>query len=315
MTGAAALALNGAAPAQSAEVTYVSMGTGATNGVYYPVGNAICRIVNKSGAAANLWCSAESTPGSIYNLSKLGEGELECAIVQSDTQHEAYNGRGTFAGTPKPWLRSIASLHPELMTIIARPGLAADGLEALKRKRLNAGPIGSGSHSTWSALEQGSGWKLYERAILSEMKADLALTALCADQLDAEIFLVGHPSAVVRKHLQACESEIVPVAGPMIDMLLSTLPYYKRGVIAAGAYGLKADVPTFGVRATLVTSAKLNDQVAYTVARNLIGNIDELRAAHPALASLDRAQMAREALTAPLHPGAERAYREAGLIG
>ena len=134
-------------------------------------------------------------------------------MVQSDTASDAFAGRGPFAGRPQPSLRSVASLHPELITIVARAGAGIESLDDLRRKRLNTGVLGSGSRTTWSAVEDAAGWTAADRPVLSELKPDVALTALCKDQLDAVLLLVGHPSAVVRKSLDACDTRIVPVAG------------------------------------------------------------------------------------------------------
>jgi uncharacterized protein len=114
---ASVLAL-GTAGAQ--EVTYVSIGTGQASGVYYPVGREVCRILNEAAAGDAIHCGPEATPGSIYNLQKLRERELDFAIVQSDNQFDAYRGLGAFAGKPAPWLRSVAALHPELMAVLVR---------------------------------------------------------------------------------------------------------------------------------------------------------------------------------------------------
>jgi TRAP transporter TAXI family solute receptor len=300
--------------ARAEEMNLLSLGTAAMSGVYYPVGRAICRIFNRQSGGPALRCSAESTPGSIYNLLKLDEGELDLALVQSDTQFQAYMGQGHWAGRPDRDLRSIASLHPELLTIVATEGSGVATVQDLKGKRLNPGALGSGGRATWGALEQASGWTAADRPILSELKPEVGLSALCGDQLDATVLLVGHPSPMVRRHLEACATRLVPVEGAMVDTLLSSRPYYRRGAIAASSYDLPADVPSFGVSATLVTSSRLGMDVGYAMAKALVTGIDELRRSHPSLAGLDPKQMVSDGLTAPLHPGAEKAYRELKLI-
>ncbi len=320
LAGAAACALiaigalaTSPAPAAAQDMTYLSLGTGAVNGVYYPVGRAICRLFNRSAAPLTARCGVESTPGAVYNLTKLREGELEFAMVQSDTASDAFAGRGPFAGRPQPSLRSVASLHPELITIVARAGAGIESLDDLRRKRLNTGVLGSGSRTTWSAVEDAAGWTPADRPVLSELKPDVALTALCKDQLDAILLLVGHPSAVVRKSLDACDTRIVPVAGAAIDRLAAAVPHFQTGLIPATAYGLPADLPSFGVRAVLVTPAGTADDIVYAMTRAILRNVDDLRRSHPALAGLTPQQMMKDAIVAPLHPGALRAYRELGL--
>ncbi|MCX7341994.1 MAG: TAXI family TRAP transporter solute-binding subunit [Hyphomicrobiales bacterium] len=320
LAGAAACALlvigaltASARPSAAQDMTYLSLGTGAVNGVYFPAGRAICRLFNRTAAPLTARCGVESTPGSVYNMTKLRQSELEFAMVQSDTASDAFAGRGPFAGRPEPSLRSVASLHPELITIVARAGSGIGSLDDLRLKRLNTGVLGSGSRTTWSALEDAAGWSVVDRPVLSELKPDVALTALCNDQLDAVLLLVGHPSAVVRRSLDACDTRIVPVAGAAIDRLAAAVPHFQTGTIPATAYGLPAELPSFGVRAVLVTTAGMGDDIVYAMTRAILRNIDDLRHSHPALAGLTPQQMMKDAIVAPLHPGALRAYRELGL--
>jgi TRAP transporter TAXI family solute receptor len=303
-----------ARPVRAQSMTLLSLGTAAMSGVYYPVGRAICRLFNRQAGGPALRCSAESTPGSIYNLLELESGELELALVQSDTQFQAYTGQGPWLGRPFRNLRSIASLHPELLTIITSYASGVRDSDGLKGKRVNPGALGSGSRATWTAFEDATGWSAAERPALTELKPEIGLTALCSGQLDATVLLVGHPSPFVKKHLDSCPSRILPIEGSLVDKLVGSKHYFRRGVIAGADYGLPDDVPSFGVSATLVTTSTLSTDVAYAMAKALVTGIDELRKAHPSLARLDPKQMVGEDLTAPLHPGAEKAYRDLKLI-
>jgi TRAP transporter TAXI family solute receptor len=311
LLAAAAFAL-GTAGAQ--EVTYLSIGTGQATGVYYPVGREVCRILNEAAAGDAIRCGPEATPGSIYNLQKLHERELDFAIVQSDTQFDASRGLGAFAGKPASWLRSVAALHPELMAVLVRQDSGIQSLSDLKGKRVNAGVRGSGSRSTWDAFEAAARWSPEERGTITELKPDVAQTALCANRIDASLLLVGHPSGAVARQLAACPTRLLPIQGPEVDKVVQGAPQFRPGEIPATAYGLEAAVPSFGVRATLVTTASMGDDVVYRLTKALLDDLDQLRKAHPALAGLMPATMAKEGLTAPLHPGAARAYREAGVL-
>jgi hypothetical protein len=302
------------APAGAQEVTYVSIGTGQATGVYYPVGREVCRILNEAASGDGIHCGPEATPGSIYNLQKLRERELDFAIVQSDNQFDAYRGLGAFAGKPAPWLRSVAALHPELMAVLVRQDSGIGSLDDLKGKRINAGVRGSGSRSTWDAFEAAARWSAEERGTITELKPDVAQTALCANRIDASLLLVGHPSGAVARQLAACPTKLLPLQGAEVDKVVQGAPQFRPGAIPASAYGLEGAVPSFGVRATLVTTASMGDDLVYRLAKSLLEDLDQLRKAHPALADLTAATMAREGLTAPLHPGAARAYREAGIL-
>jgi len=309
---AAALSLTAALQAQAAEKPrFISLGAGAASGVYYPVGRAICRIVNRV-AAATARCSVESTPGSVYNAARIFSGELDFALVQSDTQFNSYGGHGIWTGKAVTGMRSVMSLHPELLTILAREG-AALRLDGLKRGRINVGAAGSGARSAWRALEEATGWPAEDRVKPSELKADMALSGVCRGDLEATLLLVGHPSAMVREHIAACPLVLVPVEGAAADALVTAKPFYRRGLIPAGIYGNPLPVPSIGVSALLVTDAKTDPELVRTLVLAVFANLEELRAAHPALAGLVPAAMAGDAMTAPLHPGAEKAYRELGL--
>ena len=312
-TTIAALALGISATTAAAQITFVSVGTGAISGLYYPVARALCDLVNRGRHAHGVRCSAEPTSGSVFNVEGLQAGDLDLALVQSDVQYAAYQGRGQWQGVPYPGLRSILSLYPELVTVLARSDARVGAVENLKNKRVDIGRTGSGAHATWEAIEAALGWTRADLKLAVELKPDSARSALCANQIDASVQIVGHPSAWLAQNLDECDLALVSVAGPAIAALVAGRPYYRLGEIPAGAYGGNAATPTFGVSATLVASAELPDEVAYVFARSAIEGVDQLRRVRPALARLDPKEMVRASLTAPLHPGAERAYRELGL--
>ena len=309
---AAMLALG--ATAAAAETSFVSVGTGAMSGLYYPVGRALCDLVNQGRRDHGVRCSAEPTIGSVFNVDQLQAGELDLALVQSDVQYAAYDGRGHWQGAPYSGLRSVLSLYPELVTILARRDAQVGDVEALKGKRVDIGRAGSGAQATWEAIEAALGWTRADLKLAAELKPDSAGAALCANEVDASVQLVGHPSAWLAQRLDQCDLALVSVAGPAIAELVAGRPYFRPGEIPAGIYGGNAATPTFGVSATLVTSTNLPEAAAYAIAKSAIEGIDQLRSRRPALAQLEPREMIRLALTAPLHPGAERAYRELGLL-
>jgi hypothetical protein len=292
---------------------YVSLGTGPISGLYYPTGQAICDIVNKAGSAGPLRCSIEATPGSVYNIEALRSGEEEFALVQSDVQFLASHGEGRWAGAPDGKLRAVMSLYPELLTLIARPdaGLASAG--ELAGKRVNIGAPGSGTRATWDVLKAALGISEKDLAETSELKPEAAAERLCANTLDASLLIVGHPSKLVESEIKACRLTLVPIDGAKIDALVTEKPYYVKGLIPGADYGLPADTPTFGGLTTLVTTADVPDDVVYALTMAIMQNLDKLRH-QPVLAGLDPQKMVTQSLTAPLHPGAERAFRELGLL-
>jgi uncharacterized protein len=302
------------APVRAEDEVFVSLGTGELNGIYYPIGKAICQIVNRDLRNSGVRCSPETTPGSVYNIGAVRSGELEFAIVQSDVQFAAYNGKGAWMGHPFRGLRSVVSLYPELVTVIAHANSHIRDLAGLAGRRVNIGSRGSGTRATWDAIEAELSWRNGQRVHPVELRADATTAALCSGAIDANLLIVGHPSPLVTAQEAACAVNFVAIAGPAIDKLVRDHPYYQRGTIGGAANGIAAEVPTFGVRATLVTSASVDARVVAVIAKELLIHLAELRALHPALAGLTTSEMTKDGLTAPLHPGAAQVYRELELL-
>ena len=299
-----------------AQGTFVSIGTGGVTGVYYPTGGAICRMMSKTRAEHGIRCAVESTGGSVYNVNAVRAGELEFGVAQSDVQFKAFNGEGSFAEQgANPDLRSVFSIHPEPFTVVARADAGVADFADLKGKRVNVGNPGSGQRDTMEVLMAALGWTMGDFALSSELQAAEQSQALCDNNIDAMVYTVGHPSGSIQEATTACDSVLVNVAGPEVDKLIEEHPYYRKATIPGGMYrGTDSDVTTFGVGATLVTSASVPDEVVYQLVKAVFSDIDQFRGLHPAFANLDPKEMANDGLSAPLHPGAEKYFREAGLI-
>ena len=313
MAGAALAAMM--APAAMAE-EFITIGTGGVTGVYYPTGGAICRLVNQGRKEHGIRCSVESTGGSIYNIKTIRAGELEFGVAQSDWQHHAYHGTSKFAEDgPFEKLRAVFSVHPEPFTVVARADSGIKSFEDLKGKRVNIGNPGSGQRGTMDVVLDAMGWSLDDFALAAELKAAEQSAALCDNQIDAMIYTVGHPSGSIQEATTACDSVLVNVTGPAIDKLIAENAYYRKATIPGGMYrGTDEDVTTFGVGATFVTSADVSEEAVYTVVKAVFDNFDDFRGLHPAFANLDPKEMATAGLSAPLHPGAAKYYKEKGLI-
>jgi len=311
---AAAVALAGGMA--HAQQTFMSIGTGGVTGVYYPAGGAICRLVNSGRSDHGIRCGVESTGGSIFNINAVRSGELEFGVAQSDWQFHAYNGTSQFAETGAfEDLRAVFSLHPEPFTVVARADAGITNFEDLRGKRVNIGNPGSGQRGTMDVVMEALGWTLDDFAVASELPPAEQAAALCDNNIDAMIYTVGHPSGAIQEATTACDAVLVNVTGEAIEALVAENPYYRVATIPGGMYrGSDADVTTFGVGATFVTSADVSEEVVYQTVRAVFENIDQFRALHPALAILDPAQMVADGNSAPLHDGAIRYYTEAGLM-
>lgn len=295
---------------------YFTIGTGSVIGVYYPTGVAICSMVNKERVSHDIHCAVEITGGSIYNLNAIEAGEIEMGVVQSDTQYQAFKGLQSFAEQgPSRDLRSLFSLHAEAFTVVARADSGIKTFDDLKGKRVNIGNPGSGQRETMEVVMAKKGWSVDDFSLATELKAAEQSTALCTNKIDAIIYTVGHPNGSIREATDQCDSVLVDVKGTDIDALVAQNTYYRKAVIPAGTYrGNDNDIHTFGVSATFVTSARVADEVAYTVVKAVFENFDEFKKQHPAFAHLEKKQMLTNSLSAPLHPGAVRYYKEAGLM-
>ncbi len=299
-----------------ADQTFVTIGTGGVTGVYYPTGGAICRLVNKGKKEHMIRCSVESTGGSVYNLNAIAGGELDMGVVQSDAQFQAYNGTGKFeADGANKEFRAIFSVHPEPFNVVARADAGIKEFQDLKGKRVNIGNPGSGQRNTLEAVLPKFGWTKDDFKLASELKAAEQSSALCDNKVDAIVYVVGVPNGSIKEATTACDANMVNVQGKEIDEIIADNPYYSAVSIPGGTYrGTDADTKTFGVRATFVSSTKTSEEVIYQVVKAVFENFDDFKKLHPAFANLKKEEMIKDGLSAPLHDGAIKYYKEAGLL-
>ncbi|WP_321365842.1 TAXI family TRAP transporter solute-binding subunit [uncultured Desulfuromusa sp.] len=302
--------------AEAVENQFVTIGTGGVTGVYYPTGGAICRLVNKTRKEHGIRCSVESTGGSVYNLNTIAAGELDMGVAQSDWQYHAYHGTSKFADQgPNKDLRAVFSVHPEPFTVVARKDSGIKNFVDLKGKRVNIGNPGSGQRGTIEVVMDAYGWTMDDFKLASELKSSEQAAALCDNKVDAMVFVVGHPSGSIKEATTSCDSVLVNVSGPKIDKIIADNSYYRTATIPGGMYrGTDEDTKTFGVGATFVSSAKVPEDVIYNVVKAVFENFEDFQKLHPAFANLKKEEMIKDGLSAPLHAGAIKYYKEAGLM-
>ena len=313
---AAALAATLAGAPAFAQQKFVTIGTGGVTGVYYAAGGAICRLVNKDRAKHGIRCSVESTGGSVFNVNTIKAGELDLGFSQSDVQFNATKGLGQFkeAGA---WAdqRAVFSVHPEPFTVVARKEANIKTFADFKGKRFNVGNPGSGTRASLEELLAAMAWKLTDFSLASELKADEHGPALCDGKIDGFFYGVGHPSANIQDPTTSCGAKLVSLTGPAIDKLIADKPYYAKAVIPAGLYPNNPEATTtYGVLATVVASAKTPPETVYQVVKAVFDNFEEFKKLHPALANLSPQNMVKDGLSAPLHEGAARYYKEKGWL-
>ena len=315
-TLAAAAIAGFAASASAADQRFVSIGTGGVTGVYYPTGGAICRLMNKTRKEHGIRCSVESTGGSVYNINTVRAGELEFGVAQSDWQFHAYNGTSKFKDAVKfENLRAVFSVHPEPFTLIGKAGGGVKKFEDIKGKRVNVGNPGSGQRATMEVVMGASGIAMSDLALAAELKGSEMAQALCDGKIDVMMYTVGHPAAAITEAATTCDIEMIPVDGPAIDKLVADNPFYRKATVPGGLYkGNADDTPTFGVGATFISSADVPEDVVYTLVKAVFDNFDDFKKLHPAFANLKEAEMIKDGLSAPLHDGAVKYYKERGWM-
>lgn len=296
------------------EERFITIGTGGQTGVYYVVGQSVCRLVNRL-EDANIKCNAPSTGGSVANVNGIKSGQLDMGVVQSDVQYQAYNGTGNFEGDAYEDLRAVFRVHGEPLTLLARADSGIESLDDLEGKRVNIGNPGSGQRNTMEVVMEAKGWTEDTFALASQLDAAEQAAALADNNVDAMVYVVGHPNGSIQEATTTVDARLIPLTGEAIDGIVEEFPYYSKSVIPGGLYkGNDDDVETFGVAATFVTTAQADEDIVYQTVKAIFDNFDRFKRLHPAFEGLDPEEMVSSGLSAPLHDGAARYYREQGWI-
>ena len=297
---------------------YVTIGTGGVTGIYYPTGGAISRMINQKSDDYAIKATVESTSGSVFNVNAVLTGDLEFGVAQSDRQYQAYNGLAEWSEAgPQTDLRSVFAIHPESITLVASEPSEVRAAADLRGKRVNLGNPGSGQLQNSRDVLAALG--IDEDDIAPEhVKAMEAPGLLQDERLDAFFYTVGHPNGNIKEATSGrIKVRIVPIRGPEAERLLEQYPYYAKSIIPREFYPYALnteDIETVGVKATFVTSRQVSEDIVYAVTREVFENLDEFKTLHPAYQVLTEESML-EGLSAPIHRGALKYYRESGLIG
>jgi len=299
-----------------AATKYISIGTGAITGVYYPAGGAICRLMNRGRKEHGIRCSVESTGGSVSNLNAIRNGSMDFGIVQSDWQNHAYLGTGFFADQ-KPFkeLRSVFSLYTETFTIAVLEKSDIKKLDDIVGKKVNFGPQGSGMYATMEVLMKVKGWTKQSFSNVTYLQPSEQPKALCDEKIDVMIYASGNPNGVIQEATQSCKVRIISIDRETIDRLIKDKTFYVKSSIPGGMYaGNPNAIDTFGIKAGIVVSEKADEEVVYNITKSVFENFDNFKTLHPVFSSLKKEDMVKVGNTAPIHPGALRYFKEAKLI-
>ena len=309
----AGTALSGTA---QAEEKFVTIGTGGQTGVYYVAGQSICRFLNRGSAEHGIKCNAPASGGGVANVNGIRSGEFNFGIMQSDHQYKALNGAAPFAAEgAMSDLRAVFSLQSEVFTILARRDANIASFDDLKGKRVNVGNPGSGQRDTLEEIMAVKGWDRSAFALAAELKPAEQASALGDNNIDAMTYFVGHPNGAIQEATTTTDAVLVPITGPEIDKLLEERSYYTKAEIPGGLYkGNDQATQSIGGKAVLSTTSKVDAEVVYQLVKSVFENIERFQRLHPAFKDLKPEEMIEVGLSAPLHEGAERYYKERGWL-
>lgn len=297
-------------PTAYAQQKFFRIGTGGTGGTYYPIGGLIGNAISND----KLNVSAVATNGSVANVNGIVGGSMESGFSQADVNFWAYNGTGIYEGKPKvEELRAIANLYPESVHIVTKKGLGAKSVADLKGKRVSLDEPGSGTLVNARAILAAYG--LGEKDIKPEyLKQQQCAEKLKDGSLDAYFQTTGYPQGTLSELAATNGFELLALAGPEADKLQAQFKFFANDEIPSGVYKDVNGVKTLSVGAQWVTSAKIDADLVYQITKALWS--DKTRAALDmghAKGKVIRKETALLGIGIPLHPGAEKFYKEAGL--
>jgi TRAP transporter TAXI family solute receptor len=298
---------------QSQERVFFGIATGGTGGTYYPLGGMLAQVISNNSelTGKKLSATAETGNASVANAALLGRGSIESAFVAADVLDAAYNGKNQFEGKAVPNLRALGALYPETVQLIAQPGIKS--FEDLKGRSVSSGSPGSGQWQLMGDLLAAHGMSR------EDIKEDFSSFSQSAEKIKdgnlyASLITAGSPTASIVELSNGHDVSMIPLTGAPVKKLQEIQPYYASTILPAGTYkGIDQDIETLAVRAIWATHADLSDDIAYAVTKALYENIDTLAKVHVKGKEISL-KTALQSVSIPLHPGAERYYREKGII-
>ncbi len=315
-TEVAQTALERSAQNDRRKLTHLLLGTGSVKGVYFPIGGVICRLVNRNKAAHRIRCSLESTGGSIYNLRQLRDDKFDLVFAQSDWQYHAYNGTSSFKEQgPDTALRAVFALEADPLALIVKSDSEINSLDDLAERRVSFGYTRSLQHRIMNDLLEAKGWNKGTFKEIRPMSDKRQIKQLCSDQLESILMLTSSLGDNLVNVPDECQLRFVPIEDPAIAKLVEAKPYYRTGVIERGRYlNSQENISSFGLGATFVAHESTSPKAIYNVVKEVVENFRDFKSLHPSLATLQKQELPYAGISIPLHPGAERYYKEARLL-
>lgn len=315
-----------AALSQVSETTFFRIGTGSTGGTYFPIGGLLANAISSppgsrpcdrggSCGVPGLIAVAQSTEGSVANVDAIAAGRLESGLSQSDIAYWAYRGTGIYRNKGKvAGLRAIANLYSESLHLVVRRGAGIRKVADLRGKRVSVGPKESGTRVDAGIVLQAHGLEAADLS-LRFLKPGPAGDMLRAGDLDAFFFVAGTPAVAISELAEHTDIALVPIAAPDALRISKRFPFMSAGVIPAGVYKGVGRTSTLTVGAQWVVGARIDNETVYGITKALWHeNTRRLLDRGHAEGRSIRLESALDGVGIPLHPGAERYYREVGRI-
>jgi len=298
------------------QTTHMYLGTGSVQGVYFPIGGVICRLLNRHIHLHRVRCTLESTGGSIYNLRQLREGNFDLVFAQSDWQYNAYHGKSTFEkDTPNQDLRAVFALEADPLAVIVKKNSDINEFNDLQDHVVSFGYARALQHRIIDDLLEVKGWTHKTFKKVRRMSDAKQVVQLCEGGVDAIVLLSSSLNDRLQAVTEGCELKLVPILGSELDQVIEQKPFYRKSVITKGSYlNSESDTPSFGLGATFVASKDTSPKAIYHIVKEVVENFNDFKSLHPSLEGLRKKDLPYAGISIPLHPGATRYYKEAGLI-
>lgn len=309
---AAGLIFGAAFSAQAADSQRLTLATGGTSGVYFPLGGAIGQVLGNSGEKGDISVTAQATGASGENMRLVEAGDVDFAIVQNDVADAAYNGTAPFKDKLGD-VRALGRLYPEYLHVVATKDSGIKSLEDFKGKKISVGARGSGNEVNCRQIFDFYGLDY------SNLEPIFLPYGETADQfkdrnLDGFIFTIGTPNPAIQDITTTQDVEFIPLQGEQVDKVIEKFPFLVKDAIPAGTYkGQEGAVPTLSVQAILVANKDMSDEMAYELTKRLYENTEAIAKAHNKGSEI-KLENAADGVTIPFHPGAEKYLREKGVL-
>lgn len=315
-TEIAQTALERSAQGERRKLTHLLLGTGSVRGVYFPIGGVICRLVNRNKAQHRIRCSLESTGGSIYNLRQLRDDKFDLVFAQSDWQFHAYHGSSAFEDSgPDKALRAVFALESDPLSLLVLKDSDVKQFGDLEGRTVSFGYTRSLQHRIMDDLLEAKQWSDKNFKEVRPMSDQRQISQLCEAKLDSILLLTSSLDDNSKLVPQGCELKFVPIEDAIIKQLIVDKPYYRTGIIKQGRYfDSDSDTVSFGLGATFVAHESTSPKAIYNVVKEVVENFRDFTSLHPSLETLEKSELPYAGISIPLHPGAERFYKEARLL-